>query len=62
MKWRTIGVLLGLFLLMCAPALAANYVVNVGPPQGSAYDTGLIQGALNACVAHGPGCTVQLDA
>jgi hypothetical protein len=62
MKWRTIGPVLGLTLLMCTPALASDYVIQVGPPTGP-DDTGLIQGALFECVnSHPEGCTVQLDA
>jgi hypothetical protein len=59
MKWRTIGLMLGLSLCVCIPALAD--VVMVAPPNGT-DDTAVIQAALNACVAHGPGCTVQLAA
>ncbi len=35
MRWRTVGLLLGLSLVISVPALAANYVVKVGPPGGS---------------------------
>ncbi len=59
MKWRIIESLLGLSLFMCIPALAD--VVTVAPPNGT-DDTAVMQAALNACVAHGPGCTVQLAA
>jgi hypothetical protein len=45
MKWRTIGALPGLSLLMCIPALAADCVLQVGPPNRPAYATALIQRA-----------------
>ena len=47
--------------LISVPAFAADLVVVVDPPNGT-DDTVAIQGALNQCVAHGAGCTVQLDA
>jgi hypothetical protein len=40
---------------------AASHTVNVLPPNGT-DDTANIQAALDTCVAHGPGCTVQLAA
>ena len=51
--------LLGIVLTVSARAVAAQSVVNVAPPSGK-DDTANIQAALNACVAQGPGCTVQL--
>jgi hypothetical protein len=47
--------------MVSAAVLANGTTVRVPPPNGS-DDTANIQGALNACVAHGPGCTVQLRA
>src|SRR5262249_1356750 len=54
------GVLLGLNLMMSAAVLANGTTIPVPPPNGS-DDTANIQAALDACVAQGPGCTVQLD-
>ena len=50
-------------LLMLAPvtAWARGYTVLVAPPNG-ADDTTNLQSALDTCVAHGKGCTVQLAA
>ena len=63
MKWRTIGLVLGLTLLMCIPALSADYVVQVGPPDLSGDDTAVLQAALDDCMTNHPtGCTVQLSA
>ena len=56
-----ISSLLGLALLLPASAWARSYTVNVPPPNG-VDDTANIQSALDACVAHGPGCTVQFPA
>jgi hypothetical protein len=53
------GVALGLMLSQPATAMASGFTVWVPPPNG-VNDTANIQGALNACVAHGPGCTVRL--
>ena len=62
MKWRTIGLVLGLTLLMCIPAYSADYVVQVGPP-GGVDDTDMLQAALDDCMTNHPtGCTVQLSA
>jgi hypothetical protein len=61
MRWRTVGLLLGLSLVISVPALAANYVVKVGPP-GGVDDTVMLQTALNYCASHGPGCVMQLTA
>jgi len=61
MKWRTIGFVLGLSLLVCIPALAANKAVQVGPP-GGVDDTEILQNALNQCISPNGGCTVQLSA
>jgi parallel beta-helix repeat protein len=62
MKCRTICLLLGIPLLLCIPALAADYVIQVGPPVGT-DNTDQVQGALNECVnLHPGGCTVQLSA
>lgn len=62
MQTRRLAVLLlGAFLTVSACAVAGQSVVNVAPPDGT-DDTVSIQSALNACVAQGPGCTVQLQA
>jgi hypothetical protein len=61
MKWRTIGFVLGLSLLVCTPTLAAKKVVQVGPP-GGVDDTEILQNALNQCNSPSGGCTVQLSA
>jgi hypothetical protein len=42
-------------------ARAGGSAIRVAPPNGK-DDTASIQGALTACVAQGPGCTVQLAA
>ena len=60
MKWRTIGPLVGVCLLISIPAYAANYIVRVSPPSGG-DDTAMLQAALNDGVSH-PGSTVQLAA
>jgi hypothetical protein len=52
---------LGLFLILPTTAFAGGPTIWVAPPNG-ANDTANIQAALNACVAQGPGCTVQLQA
>lgn len=56
-----ISSLLALALLLPATAWASSYTVKVPPPNG-ADDTANIQAALDACVAQGPGCTLQLAA
>jgi hypothetical protein len=53
--------ILGLIALLPATVWARGHIVNVQPPNG-VDDTANIQGALDACVAYGPGCTVQLAA
>ena len=55
------GVFVSLNLMMSVAAVANGITVPVPSPNGS-DDTAKIQAALNACVAHGPGCTVQLQA
>jgi hypothetical protein len=56
------GSLLGLALLLLpANAWAGSHTVYVAPPNG-VDDTANIQAALNACVAYGKSCTVQLQA
>ena len=52
---------LGLIMLLPATVWAGGHTVQVPPPNG-VDDTANIQGALNACITHGPGCTVQLAA
>jgi hypothetical protein len=54
-------VFLSLNLMMSATVVAGGSTVPVPPPNGS-DDTANIQAALDACVARGPGCTVQLQA
>ncbi len=53
--------ILGLIMLLPATVWASGHTVKVPPPNG-VDDTAKIQGALNACVKYGPGCTVQLAA
>lgn len=48
-----------LILIMPTTASAGGPTIWVAPPNGT-NDTANIQAALNACVAQGPGCTVQL--
>jgi hypothetical protein len=50
-----------LIQLVPLTASAGGSTITVEPPNGS-DDTNNIQKALNACVAQGPGCTVQLQA
>lgn len=54
--------LLALFTCLSAAgtAWAGSHTVYVPPPNGT-DDTTHIQAALDACVAYGPGCTVQLQ-
>lgn len=53
---------LSLIIAVTPAAVAAGgFTRLVAPPNGT-DDTANIQSALNACVAHGPGCTVQLQA
>jgi hypothetical protein len=52
---------LGLSLILPTTALAGGPTIWVAPPNG-VNDTANIQAALNACVAQGPNCTVQLQA
>src|SRR5208282_4899143 len=52
---------LGLLLILPTTASAAGSTIWVAPPNGK-DDTANIQAALDACVARGPGCTVQLQA
>ena len=60
MRWRTIGLLLGLSLLMCVPVLATDNIYWVSAPSGG-DDTAMLQDALTYGASH-PGCTVQLAA
>jgi len=53
--------LLGLALLLPTTARALSDTVTLPPPSG-VDDTATIQAALDACVAHGPGCTIQFAA
>jgi hypothetical protein len=55
--------LLAVFTCLSAggTAWARSHTVYVPPPNGT-DDTTNIQAALDACAAHGPGCTVQLQA
>jgi hypothetical protein len=47
--------------LITTCAWAGSYKVQVPPPNGT-DDTANIQSALDQCIAHGPGCTVQFAA
>ena len=53
--------ILGLIMLLPVTVWAGGHTVKIQPPNGI-DDTANIQGALDACAAHGPGCTVQLAA
>jgi hypothetical protein len=53
--------ILGALLLSAPSTWAGPYTAHVSPPNGT-DDTSNIQKALDACVTHGPGCTVQLAA
>jgi hypothetical protein len=56
------ALVLGLLLVLpIAVAEGGGLTTSVPPPNGT-DDTASIQAALNACVAHGPGCTVELQA
>jgi hypothetical protein len=67
MSARTSASLTAMFISAClivavgVPAAVAGSTVSVPAPNGT-DDTANIQSALNACVARGPGCTVQLRA
>jgi hypothetical protein len=52
---------LGLSLILPTTVFAGGPTIWVAPPNG-VNDTANIQAALNACVAQGPGCSVQLQA
>lgn len=52
--------LLSLPLIVPTTVFAGSPTIWVAPPNHT-DDTTNIQAALNACVAHGPGCTVQLQ-
>ena len=56
-----IPVFLVLLILCVSPAWAGGYTIQAPRPNGS-DDTASLQLALDRCVAHGPGCTVQLAA
>jgi hypothetical protein len=60
LKLLGIPTMTGLVMAILVPTsvLAGGFMVSVPPPTGD--DTAILQGALNACVAHGPGCTVEL--
>lgn len=53
--------ILGLIMLLPATVWAGGHTVKVPPPNG-VDDTANIQSALDACVASGKNCTVQLAA
>ena len=53
--------LLGLLLILPTIVSGNGSTIWVAPPNGK-DDTANIQAALNACLAKGPGCTVQLQA
>lgn len=55
------GLLVVPLVLCVAPVRAGDFTVRVPPPNGS-DDTAALQAALDRCVRHGPGCTVQLAA
>ena len=54
-------VIVGLVTLTSVNAWAGSYTVYV-PSPNHVNDTANLQTALDTCVAHGPGCTVQLSA
>jgi hypothetical protein len=58
---KSLLVVLCMFCWISNLAFAGNLVVPVAPPNGT-DDTATIEAALDACVAYGPGCTVQLAA
>jgi len=58
---KSVFVVLCMFCWISTSAFAGDLVVPVPAPNGI-DDTAAIQTALNQCVAHGPGCTVQLAA
>ena len=61
MKRISILLLILFTSLTAATAWAGSHIVYVPRPNGT-DDTTHIQAALDACVAYGPGCTVQLQA
>lgn len=61
---RTLGVFVALASLLACAAQAQSFdattrTVTVAPSGGN--DTPAVQAALDACIAFGPGCTVQLE-
>jgi parallel beta-helix repeat protein len=58
---KVLFIVLGVFFGISASAWSADLLVNVAGPSGG-DDTALVQSALDQCIAHGPGCTVQLAA
>jgi parallel beta-helix repeat protein len=61
MKRKTLLIALVIFFAISLSAYPAKLTVNVQGPNGP-DDTAVVQAALDTCVAHGPGCTVQLAA
>ena len=61
-KSRRLPLLIALLIMLLPVTVrAGSHTVKVPLPNG-VDDTAHIQGALDACVAYGPGCTVQLAA
>jgi parallel beta-helix repeat protein len=61
MNKKTCLLVLVIFFALSLSAYPSKLIVNVAAPLGI-DDTAAVQIALTQCVAHGPGCTVQLAA
>jgi parallel beta-helix repeat protein len=61
MNRKTCLLVLVIFFAISLSVYPANFTVNVAAPSGG-DDTAVVQAALDTCVAHGLGCTVQLAA
>lgn len=61
MSRKTYFFVLVIFFAISVSAYPSKLIVNVAAPIGI-DDTAVVQAALDDCVAHGPGCTVQLAA
>ena len=62
MSRKTCLLVLVIFFAISLSAYPSKLIVNVAAPSPSGDDTAVVQAALDDCVAHGPGCTVQLAA
>jgi len=59
---RLYAITASVMLLLPLTVGATGATIRVAPPNRTDDDTANIQSAVDACVSHGPGCTVQLAA